>query len=122
MLILGGKEPVKREHYTPYGAVLEFRYGNNLSNILRGDDKLKVLKDWGPKMGLLPDSKDAVVFIENHDNERGHGAGGSNIIMFKDTKLFKMAHAFMLAHPYGSVTRILSDYNFDDRDAGKETN
>lgn len=29
-----------------------------------------------------------------------HGAGG-NILTFRDARLYKIANAFMLAHPYG---------------------
>lgn len=113
---LGG-EPVKKEQYTPNGAVLEFQYGNSLSYVLRGKYKLKVLQNWVKTYKLISNPKDAVVFINNHDNERGHGAGGSNIITYKDLNLFKKANAFMLAHPYG-ITRVLSDYSFSDANEG----
>lgn len=54
----------------------------------------------------------AVVFVDNHDNQRGHGAGGSSIITFWDSKLYKMAVGYMLAHPYG-VARIMSSYRWN---------
>lgn len=54
----------------------------------------------------------ALVFIDNHDNQRGHGAGGASIVTFKDPRLHKMAVAYMLAHPYG-VTRVMSSYRWD---------
>lgn len=98
--------------------MIEFRYGNYLSNKFRGKESLASLSNWGPASGLLPNPRDSLVFIDNHDNERGHGAGGSNIITYKDKKLFNMANAFMLAHPYG-VARVLSNYDFSDASQGK---
>ena len=32
----------------------------------------------------MPDDA-ALVFLNNHDNQRGHGGGGSNLITFKDS-------------------------------------
>ncbi|MEQ2235074.1 hypothetical protein ILYODFUR_037926 [Ilyodon furcidens] len=54
----------------------------------------------------------ALVFIDNHDNQRGHGAGGASIITFWDPRLHKMAVAYMLAHPYGQA-RIMSSYRWN---------
>lgn len=54
----------------------------------------------------------ALVFVDNHDNQRGHGAGGASIVTFWDSKLHKMAVAYMLAHPYG-VTRVMSSFRWD---------
>jgi hypothetical protein len=33
---------------------------------------------------------DALVFVDNHDNQRGHGAGGSSILTYKESKLYKV--------------------------------
>jgi hypothetical protein len=38
-------------------------------------NQAKYLKNWGAAWGM-PASTDAVVFIDNHDNQRGHGGGG----------------------------------------------
>lgn len=54
----------------------------------------------------------ALVFIDNHDNQRGHGAGGAAILTFWDPRLYKMSVGFMLAHPYG-VTRVMSSFHWD---------
>lgn len=54
----------------------------------------------------------AVVFTDNHDNQRGHGAGGASILTFWDPRLYKMAVGYMLAHPYG-FTRVMSSYSWD---------
>lgn len=39
--------------------------------------------------GMLP-SGDALVFVENHDNQRGHGAGGDRILTFYEPKAYKV--------------------------------
>lgn len=53
---------------------------------------------------------DSLVFIDNHDNQRGHGAGG-DILTYKKPRDYKMANAFMLAWPYG-LPKIMSSYDF----------
>lgn len=55
---------------------------------------------------------DALVFVDNHDNQRGHGAGGAAIVTFWDSRLHKMAVSYMLAHPYG-VTRVMSSFRWN---------
>jgi len=62
-------------------------------------------------------SNNALAFVDNHDNQRGHGAGGDAILTYKDSKQYKLATAFTLAWPY-SVTRIMSSYDFSNTDQG----
>lgn len=38
----------------------------------------------------FPDGSESVVFVDNHDNQRGHGAGGSNILTYKNSKKYKV--------------------------------
>ncbi|KAJ8969370.1 hypothetical protein NQ317_002003 [Molorchus minor] len=109
---LGG-EAISKDEYTSFGTVLEFKFGTELGNAFQGNNALKYLKTWGPDWGLL-ESGDAVVFIDNHDNQR---TGSSAILTYKNPKPYKMAIAFMLAHPYGT-TRIMSSYAFDSHDQG----
>lgn len=92
---------------------MEFNYGKSLSNVFKGNDKLKWLVNWGPGWNLI-DGLDAVTFIDNHDTQREKN---SQILTYKNTKQYKMAIAFMLAHPYGT-TRIISSYAFDDFNQG----
>lgn len=68
-------------------------------------------RNWGEVWGFMSDGN-AVVFVDNHDNQRGHGAGGSSIITFWDSRLYKMAVGYMLAHPYG-LPRIMSSYRWN---------
>ncbi|KAH9384812.1 hypothetical protein HPB48_026828 [Haemaphysalis longicornis] len=85
-----------------------------------GGELLAYLRQFGEAWGFLP-SNDALVFIDNHDNQRGHGGAGS-VLTFFEPRLYKMATAFMLAWPYG-VPRVMSSYHWprDFRD-GKDQN
>ncbi|XP_029971425.1 pancreatic alpha-amylase-like [Salarias fasciatus] len=109
---LGGEAIGSRE-YTGLGRVTEFKYGAELGNVIRkwSGQKLSYAKNWGEGWGFMS-SGNAVVFVDNHDNQRGHGAGGASIVTFWDAKLHKMAVAFMLAHPYGQ-TRVMSSYSWN---------
>uniref|UniRef100_A0AAY4D6A0 alpha-amylase n=1 Tax=Denticeps clupeoides TaxID=299321 RepID=A0AAY4D6A0_9TELE len=89
---LGG-EPVKCSEYFGHGHVTEFKYGAVLGAI--------ICRWNGDKLAWC-----------NHDNQRGHGAGGASILTFWEPRLYRMAVAFMLARPYG-VTRVMSSYRWD---------
>ncbi|XP_012510293.1 PREDICTED: alpha-amylase 2B [Propithecus coquereli] len=67
-------------------------------------------RNWGEGWSFMPSDR-ALVFVDNHDNQRGHGAGGASILTFWDSRLYKMAVGFMLAHPYG-LTRVMSSYRW----------
>lgn len=99
------------------GAVTEFKFSAAIGEVFRSKKPLKSLKNWGPDWEMLP-SGDAIVFVDNHDNQRGHGAGGEDILTHKLPDLYKMAVSFMLAHPYGKVTRVMSSYSFSNSDQG----
>ncbi|KAJ8721954.1 hypothetical protein PYW08_004356 [Mythimna loreyi] len=111
---LGG-EAISRDEYTPLAAVTEFKYGMELSRCFQRNNQLRWLHNWGVGWGLLA-SNDALNFIDNHDNQRGHGAGGS-ILTHKQAKQYKGAIAFMLAHPHG-WPQLMSSFGFSDTEAG----
>nr|XP_045726894.1 alpha-amylase 1B [Mirounga angustirostris] len=67
-------------------------------------------RNWGEGWGFMPSDR-ALVFVDNHDNQRGHGAGGASILTFWDSRLYKMGVGFMLAHPYG-FTRVMSSFRW----------
>ncbi|KAH9377689.1 hypothetical protein HPB48_013960 [Haemaphysalis longicornis] len=67
------------------------------------------LRAFGEAWNFLP-SNEALVFIDNHDNQRGHGGGGG-VLTFFEPRLYKMATAFMLAWPYG-LPRVMSSYRW----------
>lgn len=44
-----------------------------------------VHRNWGEGWGFMPSDR-ALVFVDNHDNQRGHGAGGASILTFWDPR------------------------------------
>ncbi|XP_062536174.1 alpha-amylase 2-like [Armigeres subalbatus] len=112
---LGG-EAISRYEYTDSGTVTEFLYSVEIGRAFLGGNKLKWLSSWGIPWGFIS-SQLALVFVDNHDNQRGHGPGGSGILTYKNSKSYKMANAFMLAHPFG-IPRIMSSFAFDSSDQG----
>jgi len=80
-----GGEAISKHEYNALGAVTEFRYGMELSNAFYGNNLLKWFINWGEAWNLLP-SKDALVFIDNHDTQRGH----PGILTYKSSKLYKV--------------------------------
>jgi len=95
------------------GKVTEFEYGRKLGekflggplNLLNG--RVPFGEGWG-----LQSSSVAIAFIDNHDNQRGHGGGGQ---VMKDIRnnlgAYKLASIFMLAWPYG-YPNVMSSYRF----------
>lgn len=105
---LGG-EPIKMSEYFNTGRVTNFIYGVKLADIfLHRSNQAKWLTNFGEAWGM-PDTKDSVVFINNHDNQRGTNR---RVITFEESKQLKISTAFMLAHPYG-FPRIMSSYRWD---------
>lgn len=94
------------------GAVTEFKFSQEIGRAFRGYNELKWLQSWGPAWSLLP-SDDALVFVDNHDNQRSNG----DILTHKSRQQYVMAVAFMLAHPYGHP-RVMSSFKFDAFDQG----
>ncbi|XP_034951009.1 alpha-amylase 2-like [Chelonus insularis] len=109
-----GGEGISKTEYNSVAAVTEFKYGMEISQGIRGKNPLKWFKSFGESWGMLPNN-DALVFIDNHDNQRGYESGP--VINYKQSKLYKMAIAFMLAHPYGNP-QIISSFAFDHSDQG----
>ena len=110
-----GGEAITASEYQSTGLVTEFKYTTQLGNVFK-NGQLASLSSFGEAWGFLPSSS-AVVFVDNHDNQRGHGGGG-NVITFADGRLYDLANVFMLAYPYG-YPKVMSSYNFHgDTDAG----
>jgi len=104
-----GGEPISAAQYTGIGRVTEFKYGQFLSQTFRTRNLLKNLKNFGEEYGMVA-SNDALVFVDNHDNQRG--PAGNVIVTFREPKLYKMALSFMLAWPYG-LPRVMSSFYWD---------
>lgn len=111
---LGG-EAVSAYEYLNGGDVTEFKYSAELGNQFK-NGQLSYLSSFGEAWGFLDDPS-AVVFTDNHDNQRGHGAGGSNVLTYKDGSLYDLANVYMLAWPYG-YPKVMSSFDFSDTDAG----
>ena len=109
-----GYEPIKSDEYFPTGDVTEFRYSRNLARIFY-NGKLSWLNSFGQDWNFIPASK-AVVFVDNHDIQRGHGGGGE-VITHKDPETYILATTFMLAWPYG-YPQVMSSYSFQDPSQG----
>jgi len=110
-----GGEAITSSEYTSVGLVTEFKYSTKLGDTFR-NGSLAWLSNFGEGWGFLPSSS-AVVFVDNHDNQRGHGGGGS-VITFQDGRLYDLANVFMLAYPYG-YPKVMSSYDYHgDTNAG----
>ena len=105
-----GGEPITAEEYVGNGHVTEFRYASALIEAFR-HGAVEALNDIGAEDWL--DSRDAVVFIDNHDSQRAHL--GDNILNYKDAASYDLATVFMLAYPYG-YPMLMSSFAFDEDD------
>ena len=114
---LGG-EAISAHEYTNTSDVTEFRYSAAIGNVFK-NQRLADLNSFGESWGFLAGG-DAVVFTDNHDNQRGHGAGGSNVLTYKNGDLYNLANVFMLAWPYG-YPKVMSSYAFADSEQGPPT-
>ncbi len=105
------------EDYYVNGTVTEFRYSAVVSDVFFNGPltRLHGAGSIWQEINFLPGDK-AFVFIDNHDNQRGHGGGG-HIVTHKDGDLYDLAVAFMLAYPYGRP-RVMSSYAFEDAAQG----
>ena len=112
-----GDEAIHKSEYYPDGSVIEFEYGRTVGEKFLGlkGQTLSQLQTLGESWGLMPAEK-AIVFIDNHDKQRGHGGGGA-YLTYKDGKLYDLANVFMLAFPYGTP-QVMSSYAFLDSDQG----
>ena len=107
-----GGEPITAGEYTGIGRVTEFKYcfnaGNNVYN-------MRYLETLGASWGMMAPMS-ALVFLNNHDNQRGHGGGG-HTITFEEPWELKLMTGFMMAHDYGEP-RVMSSYYFNNGDQG----
>ncbi|KZS14665.1 Alpha-amylase 1 [Daphnia magna] len=108
---------VRVDEYYDVGLVTEFRYCMKLAWGINDYGQLGGLIDYG--WGMARDDR-AFVFVDNHDNQRGHGGAG-DVITHKTPREYKQAVSYMLAHPYG-FTQVMSSYYFDNSDVGPPHN
>ncbi|MGN6606641.1 MAG: alpha-amylase [Jatrophihabitans sp.] len=87
--------------FTRAGTVLGFDASYQLKNAFKsytadGTGNIAGLRVWGEQAGLVPSSK-SLVFVENHDTERG-----SDTLSYKDGATNIIANEFLLAYGYGT--------------------
>lgn len=109
-----GSEPINSMDYLINGSVVEFKYPNELASAFLAA-RLDSLSDLGSGAGYLP-ANHAVVFVDNHDTQRGHGAV-DRILNYKSTELYDLANVFMLGWPYG-YPKVMSSYRFEGGSQG----
>ena len=117
--VVDPQPPVWSEPYYPFGVVTNFLYSQALGPAFY-EGRLADLH--GSDAGAGPDfplpSAESLVFVDNHDNQRGRH--GEHIVTHRDGDLYDLATAFMLAHPFG-VTRVMSSFAFEDPEEGPPT-
>ncbi|MDH4047103.1 MAG: alpha-amylase family protein [Gammaproteobacteria bacterium] len=109
-----GGEPINAHDYLKNGLVSEFKYPLVLLDAFTAG-KLDGLNELSSRPGFLPPDA-AVVFVDNHDIQRGH-AGAGDVLNYKSGKIYELANVFMLAWPYG-YPMVMSSYRFDGGDQG----
>jgi alpha-amylase len=115
-VIEASSEPIQANEYFGTGDVTEFDYGKEMYRIFDMSGNLSELINFNEsKPGFMP-SASAMVFLDNHDKQRGHGGGG-NYITHKDPAKYALANVTMLAWPYG-YPQVMSSYAFSDGDQG----
>ncbi|KAK7100025.1 alpha-amylase-like isoform X2 [Littorina saxatilis] len=114
-----GGEAIKGEEYMATGRITNFKYGLELGKVFRRQNAMKYLSNFGVGWGMWS-GNDVVNFIDNHDNQRGHGGGGG-VLTHTNPRPYKAATAFMLAHPYG-FPRVMSSFSFTSSDQGPPNN
>ncbi|KAJ6223217.1 hypothetical protein RDWZM_001762 [Blomia tropicalis] len=120
-VIYSNNNAISISDYTKLGRSIEFHYYHELCNVIRGNNKLKWLHNFGQPWGMVPND-DALIMVDSHDLQRGHtGQLGLNINYF-ESRLLKVATAFMLAWPYG-IPRVMSSYRWNQKIVnGKDEN
>ncbi|MCA9981435.1 MAG: DUF3372 domain-containing protein, partial [Anaerolineales bacterium] len=86
-------ERIRDWEYAPHGDVTEFNYAiDAMSKFNTGTiADLETL----PSFSNMMPSRFAVVFTDNHDNQRGHGPGGGSIVDHRDGANYDLANIFM---------------------------
>ena len=76
---LGG-EAISSSEYTHLGRITEFRYSRDVGRAFGRHFPLSLLSQFASQSWHWLPSDRALVFVDNHDNQRGHGAGSLRIL------------------------------------------
>lgn len=101
---------IDRSAYAQIGALTEFQFEGRVADAMRHGE-IDKLVNLGEEGGMLP-SSDAVVFVDNHDSQRG-----DHVLTYKEPEHYILANVFMLGHPYG-YPKVMSSYVFSERNTG----
>lgn len=104
---LGGESVGKYDYNLGKTDITEFIYSKRLGEVF-AFEKLDFLSNFGESWGMLP-SDAAMVFVDNHDNQRGHGSAAQ--VTHRNGALYDLANVFMLAWPYG-YPKVMSSYDW----------
>ena len=114
-------ERMRDWEYTPTGDVTEFEYSvTAMGTKFNCGGAISDLENVPAYASMLP-GRFAQVFVDNHDNQRGHGPGGACIVDHRDGAVHVLANVFTLAYPYGHPS-VMSSYYWTtnpDSDAGQ---
>ena len=112
---LGG-DAVPKTLYYPTGSVDDFIYTAQIAtDFTHTDETVSALENLDSAPFIAPSDK-AVVFVDNHDTQRGH-VGTGLTLSYKRGDLYTLANVFMLAWPLG-YPRVMSSFVFTDTEAG----
>ncbi|KAG5678093.1 hypothetical protein PVAND_007795 [Polypedilum vanderplanki] len=100
------------DHYTHLGAVTVFEASRIMGQVLRGHADINDLRYFSSRFGI--ESKEALIFVDNHDNQRD---GGLPLTNHREPRIYKIATAYNLAQDFGHQ-RIMSSFYFSHRDQG----
>lgn len=102
-----GYQPVSANEYTYIADVTEFKYSQQIGQTFNTGN-LAWLNNFGEAWGFLP-GEAAVVFVDNHDNQRGHGMAAE--VTHRSGTLYDLTNVYMLAWPYG-YPKVMSSYEW----------
>eukprot|EP00435_Cladocopium_sp_Y103_P049123 s15_g14.t1 len=109
------KDVVSEDLYVDVADVTEFNYYLQLDPLIAETGQMFNLESFG-QAGLLSGQK-TIVFVDNHDTQRSQDDVNAAKLTYKSGRLYLLATAFMLAHPYG-YPQVMSSFHFTEFDQG----